>query len=106
MGESSRSGIANCGGKNPGLFGFPPGVEFISQRAGDCVVGQQYGVKLLDVIDARRNRERTKQQRADAAAAGLLAIGRAILNRVRNTGWQHEIDNLLCRGGGQTNTQP
>jgi hypothetical protein len=41
-----------------------------------------------------------------AAAAGLLAIGLVMLNRVRNTGWQHDIDNLLCRDGGQTNTQP
>ena len=41
-----------------------------------------------------------------AAAAGLLAVGRVMLNRVRNTGWQHDINNLLCRGGGQTNTQP
>ncbi|BBY38558.1 membrane protein [Mycobacterium mantenii] len=39
------------------------------------------------------------------AAAGLLASGRVILNCVRNTGWQHDIDNLLCRGG-QTNIQP
>lgn len=41
-----------------------------------------------------------------AAAAGLLAVGRVMLNRVRNTGWQHDIDNLLCGGGGQTNIQP
>lgn len=41
-----------------------------------------------------------------AAAAGLLAIARALLNHVRNTGWQHDIDKLLCRGDGQTNTQP
>ncbi len=41
-----------------------------------------------------------------AAAAGVLAIGRVMLNRVRNAGWQHDLDNLLCRGGGQTNTQP
>ena len=40
-----------------------------------------------------------------AAAAGLLVVGRVMLNRVRNAGWQHDIDNLLCRGGGQTNTQ-
>jgi hypothetical protein len=41
-----------------------------------------------------------------AAAAGLLAIARAMLNRARNTGWQHDIDKLLCCGGGQPNTQP
>lgn len=41
-----------------------------------------------------------------AAAAGVLAVGRVMLNHVRNTGWQHDIDNLPCRGGGQTNTQP
>jgi hypothetical protein len=41
-----------------------------------------------------------------AAAAGLLAIARAKLNRVRNTGWQRDIDNLLCHGGGQMYTQP
>ncbi|HTX95690.1 MAG TPA: hypothetical protein VME67_13075 [Mycobacterium sp.] len=41
-----------------------------------------------------------------AAAAGLLTVGRVMLNRIRNTGWQHDIDNLLCRGGGQTNTHP
>jgi len=40
-----------------------------------------------------------------AAAAGLLVVGRVMLNRVRDAGWQHDIDNLLCRGGGQTNTQ-
>lgn len=41
-----------------------------------------------------------------AATAGLLAIARAMLNRVRNTGWQRDIDNLLCHGGGQPYTQP
>jgi hypothetical protein len=41
-----------------------------------------------------------------AAAAGLLAIARAMANHVRNTGWQHDIDKLLCCGGGQPNTQP
>jgi hypothetical protein len=41
-----------------------------------------------------------------AAAAGLLAIARAMLNRVRNTGWPRDIDNLLCHGGGQPYTQP
>jgi hypothetical protein len=41
-----------------------------------------------------------------AAAAGLVAVARAILNHVRKTGWQHDLDNLLCRGGGQANTRP
>ena len=41
-----------------------------------------------------------------AVAAAVLAIGRAMLNRVRNAGWQHDLDNLLCHGGGQTNAQP
>jgi hypothetical protein len=41
-----------------------------------------------------------------AAGAGLLAIARAMLNRVRNTGWQRDIDNLLCHGGGQTDLHP
>ena len=41
-----------------------------------------------------------------AAGAALATLARAILNRVRITGWQHDIDTLLCSGGGQTNTQP
>jgi hypothetical protein len=40
------------------------------------------------------------------AAAGLLALTRAMTDHVRNTGWQHDINNLLCRGGGHTNSQP
>ena len=40
-----------------------------------------------------------------AAAAAVAALGRAILDRVRNTGWKHDIDNLLCHGGGHTNSQ-
>ncbi|HUL98912.1 MAG TPA: hypothetical protein VLU24_05745 [Mycobacterium sp.] len=41
-----------------------------------------------------------------AGAAGLVAVARAILDHVRKTGWQHDLDKLLCRGGGQTNTRP
>ncbi len=41
-----------------------------------------------------------------AATAALLALIRAMLDHVRKTGWQHDIDDLLCRGGGQTNIQP
>ena len=40
-----------------------------------------------------------------AASAGLVALARVMLNRVRNAGWQYDIDNLLGRGGGQTNIQ-
>jgi hypothetical protein len=40
------------------------------------------------------------------AAAGLFALTRAMTDHVRNTGWQHDINNLLCRGGGHTNSQP
>ncbi|MGO9525767.1 MAG: hypothetical protein ACLPQP_27700, partial [Mycobacterium sp.] len=40
------------------------------------------------------------------AAAGLLALTRATLDHVRNIGWQHDINDLLCHGGGYTNTQP
>jgi hypothetical protein len=40
------------------------------------------------------------------AAGGLLALTRAMTDHVRNTGWEHDINNLLCRGGGHTNSQP
>jgi hypothetical protein len=40
-----------------------------------------------------------------AATASLLALTRAMLDHVRNTGWQHDIDTLFCHGS-QTNTQP
>ena len=41
-----------------------------------------------------------------AATAALLALIRAMLNYVRKAGWQHDIDDLLCHGGGQTNIEP
>jgi hypothetical protein len=41
-----------------------------------------------------------------AATAALLALIRAMLDYVRKAGWQHDIDDLLCHGGGQTNIQP
>lgn len=34
-----------------------------------------------------------------AAAAVAAALTRAVLNQVRTAGWQHDIDNLLCRPG-------
>lgn len=41
-----------------------------------------------------------------AAAAALVALTRAVLDRTRNTGWQHDIDTLIDHGDGHTATQP
>jgi hypothetical protein len=40
-GRVLEAGDHHCGGKNARSLGFPPGVEFISQRAGGSVLGQQ-----------------------------------------------------------------
>jgi hypothetical protein len=40
-----------------------------------------------------------------AAAATLFAITRAVCDRIRFTGWQHDLDNLIGHGDGNTTSQ-
>ena len=41
-----------------------------------------------------------------AAAAILFAVTRAVCDRIRSTGWQHDLDSLVGNGDGHTTTQP
>lgn len=41
-----------------------------------------------------------------AAAATLFTITRAVCDRIRFTGWQHDLDSLVGHGGGRTTNQP
>jgi hypothetical protein len=41
-----------------------------------------------------------------AAAAALFTITRAFCDRIRFTGWQHELDSLVGHGDGHTTSQP
>jgi hypothetical protein len=41
-----------------------------------------------------------------AAAATLYAITRAVCDRVRFSGWQHDLDSLVGHGDGHTSNQP
>ena len=41
-----------------------------------------------------------------ALAAGLAALVRLCLDRIRNAGWQHEIERLARQGGGRTTHEP
>jgi hypothetical protein len=41
-----------------------------------------------------------------AAAATLYAITRAVCDRGRFTGWQHDLDSLVGHGDGHTSNQP
>ena len=41
-----------------------------------------------------------------AAAAMLFAVTRAVCDRVRFTGWQHDLDSLVGHGDGHTTSQP
>jgi hypothetical protein len=41
-----------------------------------------------------------------AVAATVFAGTRALCDRIRFTGWQHDLDNLVGHGGGHTNRQP
>jgi len=40
-----------------------------------------------------------------AAAAALVGLTRLVVDRIRGTGWQHDLDMLVDHGGGHT-TQP
>jgi hypothetical protein len=41
-----------------------------------------------------------------AAAATLFAITRAVCDRIRFSGWQHDLDSLIGNGDGHTTSQP
>ena len=41
-----------------------------------------------------------------AVAATLFTATRTILYRIRDTGWQRDIDNLVCHGDGHTTRNP
>jgi hypothetical protein len=41
-----------------------------------------------------------------AAAATIIAITRAVCDRIRFTAWQHDLDSLIGHGGGRTTNQP
>jgi hypothetical protein len=41
-----------------------------------------------------------------AAAATLYAITRAVCDRVRFSGWQHDLYSLVGHGDGHTTNQP
>lgn len=41
-----------------------------------------------------------------AAVATLFAITRALCDRIRFTGWQHDLDSLVGHGDGHTTNQP
>ena len=41
-----------------------------------------------------------------AAAATLFTITRALCDRIRFTGWQHDLDSLVGNGDGHTTNQP
>ncbi|HME75350.1 MAG TPA: hypothetical protein VKI00_06715 [Mycobacterium sp.] len=43
---------------------------------------------------------------AVAAAAALFGLTRLVVDRVRSTGWQHDLDVLVDHGGGHTSNQP
>ena len=43
---------------------------------------------------------------AAGPAAALVGLTRLVADRVRTTGWQHDIDMLVDHGGGHTNSQP
>jgi hypothetical protein len=41
-----------------------------------------------------------------AAATSLFALTRAACNRVRSTGWQHDLDSLVGQGDGRPTNKP
>lgn len=41
-----------------------------------------------------------------ATAATLVAVTRAVCDRIRFTGWQHDLDGLVGHGGGHATNQP
>ncbi|HJT95713.1 MAG TPA: hypothetical protein VJ777_27855 [Mycobacterium sp.] len=41
-----------------------------------------------------------------AAVATLFAITRAVCDRIRFTGWQHDLESLVGHGDGRTTNQP
>lgn len=41
-----------------------------------------------------------------AVAATLFTATHTILDRIRDTGWQRDIDNLVCHGDGHTTRNP
>ena len=41
-----------------------------------------------------------------AAAAALVGLTRLVVDRIRGTGWQHDLDMLVDHGGGHTTSQP
>ncbi len=41
-----------------------------------------------------------------AAAATLVAVTRAVCDRIRFAGWQHDLDGLVGHGGGHATNQP
>ena len=41
-----------------------------------------------------------------AMAASLFTLTRAVCNRIRSTGWQHDLDSLVGHGDGHTTSQP
>ena len=41
-----------------------------------------------------------------AAAATMFAVTRAVCDRIRFTGWQHDFDSLVGNGDGHTTNQP
>ena len=41
-----------------------------------------------------------------AAAATMFVVTRAVCDRIRFTGWQHDFDSLVGDGEGHTTNQP
>jgi hypothetical protein len=41
-----------------------------------------------------------------ATAATLVAVARAVCDRIRFAGWQHDLDGLVGHGGGHATNQP